>query len=74
VSKGAISTSTSYGQSQACKSKGMFPNCFTCPHDVIQYNKHLLNGQNQETKLFSGTKFYLIWRVLVEQREYVVSN
>jgi len=34
----------------------MFPNYFTCPDKVIQYNKHLLNGQNQEMKLFSGTK------------------
>jgi len=23
---------------------------------VIQYNKYLLNGQNQEMELFSGTK------------------
>jgi len=34
----------------------MFLDCFSCPHEVIQYNKHLLNGQNQEMELFSGTK------------------
>jgi len=39
------------------KPKGMFPNCFTCPHEVIQYDKHLLNDQNQEMEPFRGTKF-----------------
>jgi len=34
----------------------MFLDCFTCPHEVIQYNKHLLNSQNKETEFFSGTK------------------
>jgi len=34
----------------------MFLDCFTCPHNVIQYNKHLLNGQNKKIELFSGTK------------------
>jgi len=37
----------------------MFPNCYTCPCKVIQYNKHLLNGQNQETEFFSRTKILL---------------
>jgi len=27
------------------------------PAKVVQHNKHLLNGQNQEMELFSGTKF-----------------
>jgi len=37
----------------------MFSDCFICLHKVIQYNKHLLNGQNQEIELFSGTKILL---------------
>jgi len=34
----------------------MLPNCFTFPHEVIQYNEHLLNNENQEIEAFSGTK------------------
>jgi len=34
----------------------MLPNCFTCSHKIIQYNKHLFNNQNQEIEAFSGTK------------------
>jgi len=34
----------------------MLPNCFTCPHKVVQYREHLHNSQNQEMELFSGTK------------------
>jgi len=34
----------------------MLLDCFTCPHDVVQYNKYLLNNQNQEMEAFSGTK------------------
>jgi len=35
----------------------MLQDCFTCPHKVIQHGKHLLNGENQELELFSGTIF-----------------
>jgi len=35
----------------------MFLNYFTCPHEVIQHNKHLLNSQNREMELFSSTWF-----------------
>jgi len=34
----------------------VLPYCFTCPHEVVQHGKHLLNGQNQEMKFFSATK------------------
>jgi len=34
----------------------IIPDCFTCPHKVIQHSKHLFNGRNQEMELFSGTK------------------
>jgi len=47
----------SYGQGQAFYAKRMLPNCFTCPHEVVQHIKHLLNGRNQEMELFSGTNF-----------------
>jgi len=37
----------------------MLLDCFTCPYKVVQYGEHLVNGQNQETKLFSETKILL---------------
>jgi len=37
----------------------MLQDCFTCPHEAIQHEKYLLNGQNQEMDLFSGPKIQL---------------
>jgi len=35
------------------------PRLFNLPHKVVQYGEHLLNNQNQEMELFSGTKILL---------------
>jgi len=37
----------------------MLLDCFTCPHEVVEYNEDLLNSLNQETEAFIGTKFLL---------------
>jgi len=37
----------------------MLVDCFTCLYKVVQYVEHLVNGQNQEMELFSGTKTML---------------